>query len=110
MPIFNSTDYFTKFDKVILDQSKFCTILVDDNKAHPIICKKLNCYVLEKLKHYLSAKEFSSILRSASQPGKVYGRASQRGPCGPTGVCSASTWGPQRNAELHIYNKGINNE
>ena len=25
-------------------------------------------------------------------------------------VHSASTWGPQKNAELHIHNEGINNK
>ena len=40
----------------------------------------------------------------------AYGRASQRGPGGPAGVHSANTWGPQKNAVLHIHNEGISNK
>ena len=38
------------------------------------------------------------------------GRASQQGPGGPTGFRNAGTWGPQKNAELHMYDEGIDNK
>ena len=28
----------------------------------------------------------------------------------PNGIQSACTWGPHKNAELHIHNEGINNK
>ena len=40
----------------------------------------------------------------------VYGRASQHVSVGAPVVHSASTLGPQKNAELHIHNEGINNK
>ena len=75
--ILNSTDYFDKLDKLIVDKSKFCEILVDDNKVHPIISRENSIvkFLNKNLKHYLSANGFSSILPSGSQPGKVYGLA-----------------------------------
>ena len=73
--IFNSADYFSKLDKLILDKSKSCDISVDDNKVHPIISKENSIvkFVNRNIKHYLSAKEFSSTFPSGSQPGKANG-------------------------------------
>ena len=40
MQIFNSTNYLNKFYKLTLDKSEFCKIIVNDNKAHPVISKE----------------------------------------------------------------------
>ena len=48
------------------------------------------------------------MLRTATT--KLWFRASKSGPGGPPGVHSASALGPQKNAELHIHNVGINNK
>ena len=50
---------------------------MDNNKVHPSTSKENSIvkFFDKNAKHYLSAKEFSSILLSERQPGKLYGLA-----------------------------------
>ena len=50
---------------------------MNNNKVQPITSKKnsIVSFLNINLEHYLSANEFSRILPSGSQPGKVYGLA-----------------------------------
>ena len=73
--ILDSDDYFKKLDKIVLDKTKFKEIDTKKTKTHPVINKEntIKRFLSKCIKKFVSPKEYSKLVPSGSQPGKIYG-------------------------------------
>ena len=73
--IMNSSDYFSKLDKIVSDKSKFQEVPVKESKPHPIIAKEnsVKYYLETYLMPFIPEDLYRKLVPSGSQPGKLYG-------------------------------------
>ena len=71
--LLDSDDYYSKLDYIVNDQSKFHQICVN-TKVHPVIVKEnsIAYHVCKHLKN-LGTDTLRKLIRSGSNPGKIYG-------------------------------------
>ena len=73
--ILDSTDYYSKLDQIVGDESKFTVIEPDPQKPHPVLQKQNSViyYINTYLKGYIDEEIVGNITPSGAQPGKLYG-------------------------------------
>ena len=73
--ILDSSDYYSKLDFIVYNQSKF--VQVNQNtKVHPIISKeKFVTYFLRKYLKSHDSEVIRKLILSGSKPGRIYGLA-----------------------------------
>ena len=71
--ILDSSDYYSKLDSIVLDQSKFIQIN-QNTKVHPIISKEksVTYFIRKYLKNY-DSEVIRKLISSGSKPGRIYG-------------------------------------
>ena len=71
--ILDSSDYYSKLDSIVLDQSKFIQIN-QNTKVHPIISKEksVTYFIRKYLKNY-DSEVIRKLIPSGSKPGRIYG-------------------------------------
>lgn len=76
--VLDSTDYISKLDSIVSDESKFEKLTIDDdNKNHPVVKteNKLIYYLNRYIRKLIPKSVYEFIVPSGSQPGKLYGLA-----------------------------------
>ena len=71
--IMNTNDYCDKLNTIVLDESKFKEVQVDENDTHPVIKKQnsIKYYLNTYVKDHVDKETLDSITPVGAQPGKL---------------------------------------